>query len=151
MTIFVTWQLIVTLDSIRNSCDVSSSFLLLFLFLWPILCGWVRSLQLWPLHFSVVEEFSEGTGVIITWWEEPPAYDIPLSLSSHGPSDLSTGFYFSLCLLLRKTQLTIIRYESWTVLNICFCSQTFYLSLAPCFQDLKSYVDQDMRVEKLLE
>ena len=26
MTIFVIWQLIVTLDSIRNSCDVSSSF-----------------------------------------------------------------------------------------------------------------------------
>ena len=25
MTVFVTWQLIVTMDSIRNSCDVSSS------------------------------------------------------------------------------------------------------------------------------
>ena len=30
-----------------------------------------------------------------------------ISLSSHGPSDGSTGFYFSLCLVLRKTQLNL--------------------------------------------
>ena len=30
MTIFVIWQLIVTLDSIRNSCDVYSFYLMIF-------------------------------------------------------------------------------------------------------------------------
>ena len=33
MTIFVTWQLIVTLDSIRNSCDVSKERMMFFFFL----------------------------------------------------------------------------------------------------------------------
>ena len=43
-------------------------------------------------YFSFCGQFSVvGTGLIITWWEEPPAVDIPPSFSSPGPSDISTG------------------------------------------------------------
>ena len=64
MTIFVIWQLIVTLDSIRNSCDVYSLFVSP-----PILvgCTWLRlkiqidlSIQCRPRLLNQIDSF---------WWD----------------------------------------------------------------------------------
>ena len=73
MTIFVTWQLIVTLDSIRNSCDVFMKKSHFWVKSWdwdPPPLIWILS-QVWP-PFS--RPFFRGSNKLFNWWDIAPPF-----------------------------------------------------------------------------
>ena len=92
MTIFFTWQLIVTLDSIRNSCDVY----------WPIILAralvrqcWITLCQQTWAPFSMIFSFKSRfmTGLWQNWvyMERPEAISVELWLGHKAPF----GMFFS--------------------------------------------------------